>query len=316
MPMINTNKTDNDVYVKNKTEQSIQSKEIEEKERYIIEICNKLFFSTVDFKTQEVYDQIRDYINKYERFLYSTISNYIFHEVKDEKGLSIVNVNIGVLFQYLDMQQKDNKVSKDEYEKMKKVLLKIYDHVNLANRQFVELKESDDEFKKKMQNYMAPYQEKISKEMSMQLLTMVSIFTALAFLMFGGMSSLGSIFSNHELPVLKVIIIGCVWGLCTLNIIFVFLFCVGKMTKIDFASTSKKDSNIIHKYFVVWWSDLIIITVLAGSLWTYFVRENKLDSGFNLICHKYSTLTMIAGYALIIFIFLVLVKYLFDQRKK
>ena len=97
---------------------------------------------------------------------------------------------------------------------------------------------------------------------------MVSIFTALAFLVFGGVSSLGSIFSNHELPLLKVIIIGCVWGLGLINLIFVFLFCIGKMTGIPFQSGRAPDANIFQKYPIVWWSDLIIIVILSGTLWT------------------------------------------------
>ena len=54
-----------------------------------------------------------------------------------------------------------------------------------------------------------PFKAELEKEMSAQLLTMVSIFTALAFLVFGGINSLGNIFTNHQIPILKLIISAC-----------------------------------------------------------------------------------------------------------
>lgn len=305
-----------------KTDRKEQFQKIQDREKHIEKICERLFLTTVNFKEEEVYKQILEYVYQYERFLYSTISNYIFSRVQADTEFGIVNTNMERLYSYLNKLQKNGEVGDDEYELMNKVLIKIYDHVNLANRQFNELKETDEDSRKKFERYAAPYQEEISKKMSMQLLTMVSIFTALAFLMFGGISSLGSIFSNHELPILKVMIIGSVWGLCILNVVFVFLFCVGKMTKIGVASNIKNgekeenDSNIIHKYIVVWWSDLIILTVLAGSIWTYYISENELDSWFATFCHNYSPITTTLGYIIILSIFVGITIFLFSQRKK
>lgn len=152
--------------------------------------------------------------------------------------------------------------------------------------------------------------------MNAQLLTMVSIFTALAFLVFGSISSLGSIFSNLEIPLLKVIIVGCVWGLCILNLIFVFLFCVGKMTGLNFKSNLEPDANIIQKYPIVWWSDLIILTILAGSLWTYYIRKENIDSGFNIWCSKSPELAMWGGYVLILGIFIIILVIFMKQTWK
>lgn len=62
--------------------------------------------------------------------------------------------------------------------------------------------------------------EDMSKEMNSQLLTMIGIFTALAFLVFGGINSLDNVFSEG-VPVLKLMVVGSVWGLCILNLVFV-----------------------------------------------------------------------------------------------
>ena len=152
--------------------------------------------------------------------------------------------------------------------------------------------------------------------MNAQLLTMVSIFTALAFLVFGGITSLGSIFSNHEIPLLKVIIIGCVWGFCLLNLIFVFLFCIGKMTGLNFKSNRDPDANLVQKYPIVWWSDLIILTILFGTLWTYYIRRENMDSWFITWCQSSPQMAMWLGYGVIVLVFIVLVGVLFKLTWK
>ena len=45
----------------------------------------------------------------------------------------------------------------------------------------------------------------MSKEMNAQMITMVGIFTALAFLVFGSISSLDGIFEQNAIPLFKVI---------------------------------------------------------------------------------------------------------------
>ena len=71
---------------------------------------------------------------------------------------------------------------------------------------------------------IADFKENLTKEMNEQLITLVSIFTALAFLLFGGISSLDNIFSGiDKTSILKLLMIGCIWGICLVNLIFVFL---------------------------------------------------------------------------------------------
>lgn len=122
------------------------------------------------------------------------------------------------------MQTRRNQTKKTEsiqhLEDTQKAVLKIWDHVNLAQQQYNALKQSDEEYKEKFEKLISTYKEDMTKDMSNQLLTMVSIFTALAFLVFGGISSLDNIFSVHGIPLLKLMCVGAVWGLCILNLIF------------------------------------------------------------------------------------------------
>lgn len=56
---------------------------------------------------------------------------------------------------------------------------------------------------------MADAELRLSKEMNGQLISLVSIFTALSFLIFGGISSLDNIFVGaKDIPVTKLMIVG------------------------------------------------------------------------------------------------------------
>lgn len=94
----------------------------------------------------------------------------------------------------------------------------------MAQQQFSYLRESDQEYKDRFDSLIGEQREKIMQEMTTQLLTMVSIFTALAFLIFGGISSLDSIFSAKNLTIIRIITLAIVWGLVMLDLLFVFLF--------------------------------------------------------------------------------------------
>lgn len=108
---------------------------------------------------------------------------------------------------------------KQKLERSRKVILKMYDHVNLAKRQYNELKESDDDFEMKFRKSFQSHQVELTREMSSQLVTLVGIFTAIAFVVFGGISSLDNVFQNGiaDIPLLRVMIIGIVWSLCMIN---------------------------------------------------------------------------------------------------
>nr|WP_294648149.1 hypothetical protein [uncultured Anaerostipes sp.] len=287
---------------------------IDEMTEKMQELCELLSANSDQFNEIEAFDFIVQYIKDYDRILYSQISSVIYalfdeHETNEAmKALGTMTSNIEKIIAYTDTKNYRDKIEEEEkkgkekkkaYEDASKALIKIWDHVNLAHTQYSGLKQTDKEYKRKFNTSIAPFKEELVRDMNAQLLTMVSIFTALAFLVFGGISSLGNIFSNHEIPLLKVIIVGCVWGLCILNLVFVFLFCVGKMTGLNFKSNLRSSANIIQKYPVVWWSNFIILTILIGSLWTHFIRIHNIDYNFKLWCINSPRLAMFGGYALI-----------------
>lgn len=255
----------------------------------VVAFFKLLIVDYTDFDKENAFKALVTYINKYDRILYAPISNEIYRcydENKPEDAEKVMNTvmsNIDSLSTYVPIQT-DYPTEEDKLKKScedtKKAILKIWDHINLAQQQYSVLKQSDAEYKEKFEKLISSYKENMTKDMSNQLLTMVSIFTALAFLVFGGIESLDNIFSTHGIPLLKLMCVGAVWGLCILNLIFVFLFCVGKLTKLNFKSTDDPDASIFKKYPVIWWTDLMLVSILLLCLWAYYIKENNFDSWF------------------------------------
>lgn len=321
---ININKTTKQVEFK--IDDRVVTEEMSEK---IAEICELLFTDSSKFNEEEAFQLILQYIKGYHTILYSQISNVVYacyNEHTTEEATNVLGTmisNIEKIVAYTGTQEymeKKSKVREPEekitYDEIEKVLIKIWDHVNLAQTQYSGLKQTDEEYKRKFNRSIAPFKEELVKDMNAQLLTLVSIFTALAFLVFGGISSLGSLFSNYEIPLLKLIIIGCVWGLGILNVIFVFLFCIGKLTGLNFKSNLDPNANIVQKYPIVWWTNLILLTILVGSFWAYYIRKENIDFGFNAWCSKFPELAMWGGFGVIIVVFIILLIILMKQTWK
>ena len=303
MPMIDITKGDN------KTEDVVDREDtVQQMETAVNVFCEHLMVKHNQFDEKATFDELINYISKYQSILYSPISNkiYSFYEKNDSTdsiGTMLSNLDELVIYvnkpEVIKNKKEDYKEHSESVEDAKKVVLKIWDHVNLANQQYKVLKQTDDEYNEKFEKSIAKYREDMTKDMNAQLLTMVGIFTALAFLIFGGISSLDNAFSVLGVSLLKLMCTGLIWGLCILNLIFVFLFCVGKMTKLNFKSNEDTEATIFQKYPIVWWSNLLIISLLAVCSWLYFVEKKNINIWFLDICIKYPILTTVVGFLLI-----------------
>lgn len=319
-PKINISKTTTNGFQDNPNDA------VQEKVDAIVKVFNLLLEDPDSFDEKIAFNALHKYIEKYERILYSPLSNIIYN-VNNNKDSEVIMGNISTNMDKLvaytvssEFTTRRNQTKKPESIKLlqdtKKAILKIWDHINLAQQQYSVLKQSDEEYQQKFNGLISSYKEDMTKDMSNQLLTMVSIFTALAFLVFGGISSLDNIFSAHGIPMLKLMCIGTVWGLCILNLIFVFLFCVGKMTKLNFKSTDDPNVSIFQKYLVVWWTDLILVALLIICLWAYYIRKQGIDSWISGIYSGNPMWFMIGGTILILLIIIVACVWLTKKTKK
>ena len=234
------------------------------KQRESLNAISKSLIS-VDFNSDRSLDLIKGYIADYGRFLYSEISDFIYN-IEDAERKNLLQ-NIEKILSLCD---------KDDYG----MILKLYDHVNLAINQLSNLKQSEEEFNLRFgglfKQEIKPIVDRVqgnvhdeiqgeSKGIINQLISIVSIFTAIAFIVFGGITSLNNIFRGiNKAPILKLCILGSIWGLCLLNLIALFMYFIFKLVKSD-------EKGIIRNDKVIRTGNIILSIVLTISSALYFV---------------------------------------------
>lgn len=265
----------------------------EEMESSIRDLCIQLSSYTFDLSDVEKYEKIIEiivrYVRKHERLMYSVISNYVF-VANDNIDNMVNNIDIILDYSYSTRFSSDMigkfELEEAEIEKSRRIILKINDHIHLAVQQLHNLRISDEEYAKRFEEQMQPVTNKLVQDMNAQLISLVGIFTAIAFIIFGGISEFNNIFSGlNDTSLLKLLMVGSVWGICLINLVYVFLFCIGKMTGLNFRSVQKSaEATVFQKYPIVWWSNLIVISILIVSTWLYFImyRTNAVVELLNL----------------------------------
>ena len=285
--------------------------QIEGMQEVVEKFFKRLLIDIRDFsesKKQEIAIELLklllEYIYEYQRILYSSISNIIYEycdtHTPQESGQAIENMlsNIENIIDHFELIKNAHQIKIDgvqdiqdeDYNYARKALLKIWDHISLAQQQYSVLKMTNGEFDNKIDDrivrYLTPVQQDIMKDMNSQMLSMVGVFTALAFLLFGGISSLENLFQNSSMPVLKFMVVGSIWCLCLTNMIYIFLLCIEKISKykIDNNTSDASKMNVFQKYSVMWWSDFITISILLLSLWGYYLQKKNAIKWIDFVC--------------------------------
>ena len=102
----------------------------------------------------------------------------------------------------------------------------------------------------------------------------IGIFTALSFIVFGGISSLDSIFGavqgslKNEHSVLPVLIIAIAWALCMMNLLFGFMYFVIRITHLK-KPVDEEATNLVQRYPAVVLCNYVLVAmlVLFGGMW-------------------------------------------------
>lgn len=309
---------------KGKDAQHISStNHIAEMEEQMDSICGMLSMGTQEFQAYSFFSKIHEYIEKNDRLLYTHITNYIF--TLDDEGFGVLQTNIDNVVDYMystkyeqDFEQKLKNAQKRRLlERTQRTVLKMWDHINLARKQYIMFHHKDEDYEQIVEGKMEKVESKMAKEMNTQLLSLVGIFTALSFLVFGGVSSLDNIFLGaKDIPTLKLIIVGCVWSLCLMNLIFVFMFFVAKLTKLSIKSTDDVNANIVKKYPLIWWSNYAIISILCMACWIYYIRRYGYSQSIDNILSENPTLFSSIGIIVILIVMAVIAHKIVNAWKK
>lgn len=252
-----------------------QDERLSEQKKRMNDICKCLVEEP--FSSDKALSLISDYLLT-DRFLYSIVSDFIFKLQNDQRPIYLANVELLLL---------------NCPDKSRESILKLYDHANLAVNQLSSLKQSDEEFNSKFGDLFsdkinpkiddiekslrgeAKIQiESESKGIFNQLISIVSIFTAIAFVVFGGISFLENIFVNiNKVSLLKLCIVGSIWGLCILNLIALFMYFIFKLVK-------SNENGFIRNDKVIRTGNILLFCILIISSILYFLT-NYADSWFH-----------------------------------
>lgn len=204
---------------------------------------NKDSFDHIAFK-----NDLTDYLNTYHRILYSEISIIIFRFYQNNENGNVDNIiqNLTSLANGISLAD-----GMSEYEK---TVLKLLDHVLLANNQYSELattedivkpiiEKSTDDFnkslnyqKKRLNSLDRNFKGEIEKQKNdllTQMISIVSIFVGIAFVMFGGMSLLNSLFDfsgMQSVPVNELLCLGSLIGIVIIAAIYAFMIFILRLT--------------------------------------------------------------------------------------
>lgn len=180
-----------------------------------------------DISDAEISNHLFEYFNKYDRYLYSVITPYLIEMGSTQSRDNFLNRIISFYG--------SNEV-KNFPEELRKKVLKLYDHVNLVICQNSAFYTS----RKRIQNISQEAAEKAKEEINgsvqninSQLISIVSIFVAISFVMFGGMSLLNNLFDYEGLetvPIMEMICAGSLIGIIMIMTFYLFVILIFKLT--------------------------------------------------------------------------------------
>lgn len=305
------------------SKEQIASDQIRGMEEAVKDFCRRLSKDTKNFEPKIFFEKLHEYITNDNRLLYTHITNYVFSLEKEEQ-FGIMQTNLDNVINYIFSKQFSCDFSWDEsqsnvadpYDRTKRTVLKIWDHINLARRQYVLFHETDKEYERIVDKKMEVASAGLIKDMTAQLISLVAIFTALSFLVFGGISSLDNIFIGaKDIPVTKLMIVGIIWCFCIMNLVFVFIFYIAKITGLNIKSSQDVNANIVQNYPMVCWCNFVLITIFVFSCWAYYIKCEGFSNEAYLFLSAHSTLYCIAGTALIAWVIILVAKKLCQLSK-
>ena len=282
-------------------------------------ICKQLAITSDIFNVERTYKNVETYILKHGRWLYSTVSTTLF--ACDEQDLSTFISNLDGLREYAYQQialcAPDDKPRIGQRKKFAIAIDKLWDHSNLAQTQNQSLHDSDKTFAARFDKNLIPFKAEFAREMNMQFISLIAIFTALSFIVFGGISSLDNLFADvGKVPILELMIVGSIWSLCIVNLVFMFIYFVAKLTKLNIKSSNWEDASLSQRYPFFIWSNFLLVLILAICSWLYYIDYSNAGGWLLSLSKTYDIYTTIGGIALIGIVFGVIACLLIKKPKQ
>lgn len=262
----------------------------------MVRLCNGLSVPSTGFETsiEQWLKDLDQYISNYDRLLYSSISNYIYGLNDEQYG--DFSTNIDSVYERATGKCDDIEcIEKESYEKRKRFVIKLHDHVNLAHQQFMLYSQKQADLEAQIERKIEPELARTSKELTSQLIGLVAIFTALSFIVFGGISSLESLFSalsQSKDSVLSVIVIAVAWAFCLMNLLLAFMYFILRIIG-NRLNITEKEGSIVQRYPLVFISNYIMVSAFMLSLGAWAASVTGVGRGIYNYALKHGDATFV-----------------------
>lgn len=226
-----------------------QSKKFTNTKRKINGICKALSMNTQQYDPQKTVDNIASYItstNKLDRILYSEISNYVYSLDMSQRGVFATNLEKLLLYSLDD----NNSVNED----CKKMIVKIYDHFQLALHQ---IENANNIFADSIDEAKANLQKQI-KGVEKEYISILGIFASIVLTFVGGITFSTSVLQNiSAVSVFRLLLIVDFLAFVLINVIYIlvkFIFAINeKNTKLFNVKTLNIACLVIAIIIVISW---------------------------------------------------------------
>lgn len=264
---------------------------MDEMQTQVAELCSMLDQSSSDesFDCSVWVQHLEAYIEDYNnRLLYSAISSHIFG--KSEKEFDTFLGNLDKVMEYATTKIRPHENESDEKRmRLYRMIVKFYDHVNLANQQQLMFTDNREGLRQQISSELEPkiseaaeeltsQLSEATKDLTSQLIGLVALFTALSFIVFGGISSLDNLldYLNEQKSVLPSLIIAVAWAFCLMNLLFGFMYFVLRVAKISPLEENAK--NLVQQYPIVFLCNYILLLLFAVFCGMWFAVCNGIGS--------------------------------------
>lgn len=232
-----------------------QSKKFNNTKRKINAICKALTLETKKYDPQKTVENINAYIaspNKLDRILYSEISNYVFSLEMAQRGIFATNLEKLLLYS-LD---ENNNVAEDS----KKLIVKIYDHFQLALHQ---IENVNNIFANSIEEAKENLQKEI-KSVEKEYISILGIFAAIVLAFVGGITFSTSVLQNiSAVSVFRLLLVVDFLAFVLINVIYIL---------VKFIYTINEKSVKLFNVKVLNIACLVIVLVIIVA-WLFNVNQ-------------------------------------------
>lgn len=246
------------------------SKEYKNTKSQMRSICKALTLPTKDYRPDITVESIQEYLDKKDklnRILYSEISSYYFGLGNEDRGRFFTNIENLLNFSL----KKSNYVNDDT----KNIIIKIYDHIQLANTQIENTSNIFEnniiETKDKLHNEI--------KEIEKEYITILGIFASIVLSFVGGITFTTSVLQNidksniYRLLLIIIIIAGTL-----LNSLYVLISFILRI--------NEKEKSYDRKFIKYCNITLLVITILIVFAWFFNILDFRVYISNNLYWTK------------------------------